>query len=165
MAADSRWRRDDGVRDRALISGREGDGVIPLRNSGFLKVVIQLYLDAAADPHLKVETSLLQYQADRDGDRWICRYEYLRSPANPHPGMHLHVRGDLHEADALPSGTPLERIHFPTDRVSCEAVIRLLVEQFEITTNEVPEIWRPVLAETEARFAEMAHRAPSGPSG
>ena len=135
-----------------------------MRNGRFLKVAIELFLDSTAGDRLKVQNSTLQYQVDAAGNRWICRYEYLRSPAHPHPGMHLHVRGNLHEAEALPPGLPLERVHFPTDRVSCEAVIRLLIEQFKIPTHEAPEIWRPVLAETEAEFAKIAHRAPSGPS-
>jgi hypothetical protein len=74
--------------------------------------------------------------------------------------MHLHVRGVLLEPDVLAPDWPLERIHFPTDRESCEAVIRLLIEQFHVPSREAPRIWRPVLAATEEAFARIAHRAP-----
>ena len=38
------------------------------------------------DAKLKVLKSVLQYQLDEDGDRWIFRYDYLRhadEPPNP----------------------------------------------------------------------------------
>lgn len=150
-------------RDRAVISGRLADGVVPLLDGKFLKIVLEAYLDPEDGEKLKVAKSVYQYQADEAGDRWIVRYEYLRHPADPHPAMHLHVRGTLTEAGALPEDTPLERIHFPTDRVSIEAVIRLLVDQFKVETRTQPEVWRAVFAETEAAFLEIARRGLSGP--
>lgn len=127
------------------------------------KLVIEPYVDPLAGQRLKVEKSVFQYQVDQPGDRWITRYEYIRTPADRHPGMHLHVRGELLEPDVLPRSRPLERIHFPTDRVSCEAVIRLLVDQFNVPTREEATIWRPVFALTEEAFTRIAHRSPSGP--
>lgn len=139
-------------RDRAVISGRLADGVVPLLDGRYLKIVIEVYLDPKDGDRLKVAKSLLQYQADEDGDRWIVRYEYLREPADPHPAMHLHVRGTLTEAGVLPEGTLLERIHFPTDRVSVEAVIRLLIDQFGMETRTPADVWRAVFTETETPF-------------
>jgi hypothetical protein len=150
--------------DTAIVSGRLGDGAVHLRDGRYLKLVMKLYLDPRASEFLKVENSVFQYQADGAGDRWIVRYEYIRTPADRHPGMHLHVRGELTEPNVLPPSRPLERIHFPTDRVSCEAVVRLLVEQFNVPTRDGPEMWRPVFALTEEAFTRIAHRSPSGPA-
>lgn len=54
-------------------------------------------------------------------------------------------------------GQTLERIHFPTSRVPLEAVINLLATDFRVRCNEQPELWRPVLAESERRFFQIAH--------
>jgi len=116
----------------------------------------------AHGPRVKVKSSSFQYQADQNGDRWIFRYDYLRQPPQPQPSAHLHVRGSLLEP-CLSSGSALEDIHFPTQRVSLEAVIRLLIEQFGVHPNESVEIWRPVLAESEAAFLGIAHQSLSGP--
>jgi hypothetical protein len=75
----------------------------------------------------------------------------------------LQIRGSVTEATALPQGVPLERIHFPTQRLSLEAVIRLLVDQFGVPTAEPANVWRPVLAVSEAAFLGIAHRSLSGP--
>jgi hypothetical protein len=106
--------------------------------------------------------SSFQYQLDRDGEQWVFRYDYVREPPAPHPAMHFQLRGTLAEA-CLPDGCPLERIHFPTQRISLEAVIRLLIEQFGTPPRQPLEIWRPLLAQTEADFLAIAHRALSGP--
>ena len=60
---------------------------------------------------------------------------------------------------------PLDRSPFPnpTQRISLEAVIRLLIEQFGVPANQPPDIWRPMLTESEAAFLEIAHRSLSGP--
>lgn len=45
-----------------------------------------------------------------------------------------------------------------------EGVIRLLVEEFGVPCNQPPAIWRPVLAEAERAFLEIAHQPLSGPA-
>jgi hypothetical protein len=101
---------------------------------------------------LKVEKSLYQYQTDVDGQRWIVCYDYLRYPAEPHPGMHVQVRGSLTEA-VLSEHAMLERIHFPTGRVSLEALIRPLIKQFHVPTNTPTDIWRPALRRARRHFS------------
>jgi len=128
---------------------------------------LRLYSVMALEPtehgtRLKVRSNGYQYQTDADGDNWIFRYDYQREPPDLHPPAHVQVRGTLHE-DCLPPHCPLERIHLPTGRISLEAVIRLLVEQFGIDTNEEPAVWRPVLAESEGIFKSIAHQPLSGP--
>jgi hypothetical protein len=92
------------------------------------------------------------------------RYDYLREPGlDGHPQAHLQVRGGLVETGVLRPSHPLERVHFPTGRVSIEGVIRLLADQFGLPCNESPEVWRPVLAEAERMFLDIAHRPLSGP--
>ena len=113
---------------------------------------------------LKVEKSVMQYQLDEDGEHWIFRYDYLRQPTEPHPAAHLQIAGTLIEGTVVPVRETLARVHFPTGRVSLEAVIRLLVEQFGVRTNTDPDVWRPVLVESEKEFEEIAHRPLAGPA-
>lgn len=148
----------------ALGGWRGPDDPLPLNDGRYLRLSIALYLDTTPrDRRLKVKHSSYQYQSDADGEQWIFRYDYLRTAEDPHPGAHLHIRGTLTGTDCLPRETPLERIHFPTHRVSLEAVLRLLADQFQIPCNEAPAIWRPVLAESEKLFLEIAHRPVGGP--
>jgi hypothetical protein len=152
-------------RDAYALGGWGGpDDPLPLRNGTFLRLAMNLYLENTPDgPRVKVSQSSLQYQVDRGGGQWIFRYDYLRQPPDPHPSTHLHVRGRLLEPECLPAHLALEDIHFPTQRMSIEAVIRLLVEQFGLPTAEEPDVWRAALAESEAAFHQIAHRSVSGP--
>jgi hypothetical protein len=154
-------RRDEVVR---VLGGWTGpDDPIPLCDGRFLRTTVTLYLEQTNDgPRVKVRNSSFQYQADRSGKLWIFRYDYVREPPEPHPSCHLHVRGTLAEP-LLISPQQLEDIHFPTQRIALEAVIRLLIEQFGVRTNESADIWRPLLEESEAAFLEIAHRSTSGP--
>ncbi|MGH7356425.1 MAG: hypothetical protein ACRELS_17845 [Candidatus Rokuibacteriota bacterium] len=138
--------------------------LLRLNDGRYLRVSIVLYREPHEGRHrLKVEQASFQYQIDDAGNRWIFRYDYRREPGDQHPATHLQVRGALHE-DIEPYKGVLERIHFPTGRVSIEAIIRLLIEQFAVPANRAPEVWRPVLAESEALFEEIAHRPLSGPA-
>lgn len=117
-----------------------------------------LYLDREANDRLKVQRSSFQYQADRDGDRPIFRYDYLRVPGSTQPPSHLNRYGSL-AVDALPATGPLSRIHFPTSRVSMEAGIRLLADDFAVPTATAATDWRPLLAASETTFRQIAHRS------
>ena len=146
------------------VVGRIGTDRIRLSNGLWLRVLIQLYLDRADGDKLKVSKSLFQYQLDEDAEHWGFRYDYIRDPKDEHPSAHIQIKGTLTEAGIVPVRGTLERVHFPTGRVGLEAVVRLLVEQFGLETNEPMAIWRPVLAETESAFLKIAHRALSGPN-
>lgn len=112
----------------------------------------------------KVEEAQFQYQLDAAGFRWVFRYDYARDPGNVYPAAHLHVRGTSPEPYRSDGSTALERLHFPTGRVSLEAVVRLLVESFGVPCPEWKTRWRRVLAESEKTFLAMAHHPPSGPA-
>lgn len=157
------FRKDD--RRHSVLGGMAGpQDPVQLRNGHYLKIVVALKLaDTEHGPRLKVRDSSYQYQLDRKGDDWIFRYDYERTPVAEHPAAHLHIRGGL-SADVLGDHQLLERVHFPTQRTSFEAILRLLIEQFGIEAATPPEIWRAVLAEAEAMFAEIAHQPLSGPS-
>ena len=155
-------------RDWAILGGAAGPlDPLPLNDGRFLRLSVGLYL-ASDDPRgrlLKVSQSSSQYQVDQAGVRWIVRYDYLREPGlDAHPQAHLQIRGSLEEPGVLRPSRPLDRIHFPTDRVSMEGVIRLLTDQFGVPCNEPPEVLRPVLAEAERTFLDIAHRTLSGPA-
>jgi hypothetical protein len=51
-------------------------------------------------------------------------------------------------------------VHFPTRRMSIESVLRLLITQYHVPPNSGAEIWRPMLAEAEHMFQEIAHENP-----
>jgi hypothetical protein len=136
---------------------------LPLTDGRFLRFSLTVFREQTKDGYrIKVSDSSYQYQIDREGEQWIFRYDFLRNPPEPHPASHLQLNATV--ADGwLPAGVPLGRIHFPTDRVSFEAVIRLLVDQFGVPSHEPPEVWRPLLAESEAVFMGIRHRSLSGP--
>jgi hypothetical protein len=139
---------------------------LPLNDGRFLRLYFLLERMRTDEGwRLKVRESSLQYQATaQSDDQWICRYDYLREPGpDPHPQTHLQVNGTLAAVGVLPPDHPLGRVHFPTDRVSLEAVIRLLADQFSVLCHTESALWRPVLAESERAFQEIAHRPLSGP--
>ena len=136
---------------------------LPLTDGRYLRLSVRLYVAPVEElSRLKVASSSYQYQLDREGDRWVFRYDYIRNPPDPHPSAHVQLRGNLVE-DCLPDDTSLERVHFPTARVSLEAVIRLLADQFGTPCHRESEVWQPVLAETERAFLEIAHQPRGGP--
>jgi hypothetical protein len=148
-----------------LQASTEPGSPVPLNDGRFLRLHFLLERMHTPDGwRLKVQESSFQYQADQDGERWIVRYDYLREPGpDPHPQAHLQVRGLLTESAVPVRRGLLEHVHFPTGRVPLEAVIRLLADQFGVTCNTEPVLWRPVLAESERAFQEIAHRPLSGP--
>ena len=148
---------------KAALGGRSAREPLRLNDGRYLRISARLYLDRASQPNfLKVEETGFQYQLDPEGSRWIFRYDYLRNPPHAYPASHLQPNGQLGEAHAFPD-LPLKKIHLPTGRVSIEAVIRLLVEQFKVPSNNPPEVWRRVLTESERDFLKVAHQALSGP--
>lgn len=145
----------------ALGGWRDPLDPLPLRDGRFLRMTVSLYVDVEDRNYLKAEQASYQYQVD--AEEWIFRYEYLRNPPHHYPASHLQVNADLRVPGTLPAGTELKDIHFPVGRFSLEWVIRLLAEQFGVPCQERPEIWRPVLAESERIFVGIARRPRSGP--
>lgn len=145
------------------VVGWAGADRVPLNDGRWLRVLLQVYVDPKDQGKLKVAKSLFQYQLDEDAEEWVFRYDYLRDPEDQHPASHVQIRGTLTETTVVPVRGALARVHFPTGRVGLEAVIRLLVEQFGVPTNEPPEVWRPALAATERGFLKIARRGISGP--
>jgi hypothetical protein len=148
-----------------LLGGQpEHQAPLLLTDGRYLHLVMTLFIEKTRDgARLKVDDSAYQYQIDQAGERWIFRYDYERRPPTPHPATHFHIRGNLSES-CLPPGVSLEKIHFPAIRISLEAVIRLLIEQFKVPMNERNRDWRAMLAESEEAFMRIAHRPLSGPS-
>lgn len=149
-----------GERDRKMVLGGwlRATDPLPLNDKRYLRLTMSLFRERVPEGwRLKMEKSAIQYQVDAEGQQWMFRYDYLRYPPDPHPAAHIQVRGSLTEP-ALPPGVPLERVHFPTMRVSLEAVIRLLAEDFRVPCRTPADVWRPVLAESETAFLAVAHR-------
>lgn len=149
-----------GTADLALGGWGGPDDPLPLRDGRYLRLTMRLYVAPPAEQNrLKVASASYQYQVDREGDHWMFRYDYLRTPPHSHPAAHLQLNGSLAE-NCLPPGRPLARVHFPTARVSLEAVIRLLADQFGTPCGSEPDVWRPVPSETERAFLRIAHHTP-----
>jgi hypothetical protein len=144
--------------DELVVTANGAESPLLLNDGRYLRFWILLYREQTEQgSRMKVRESSFQYQADRDGEQWIFRYDYLRRPPEGVPGAHVQIRGNLIEDSCLPQGTPLERIHFPTMRVSLEAVLRLLATEFGVPCNEDEAIWRPTLEETESVFFDIQH--------
>jgi hypothetical protein len=144
-----------------VLGGRQGPtSPLQLRDGRWLRVAYSLYLEPqeTGSPRLKVEQSSIQYQSDEEGQCEIFRYDYLRQDGAEHPSAHLNVHGALTQPDVLQPGRSLARVHFPTARVSLEAVLRLLITDFGVPSAEPEDVWKPVLAESEMTFQQIAHQ-------
>ncbi len=133
-----------------------------LNDGRCLRLTITLFFEEhKSERRLRVFESSFQYQTDAGNE--IFRYDYLRNPRTHHPASHLQIHGRLNEK-TVPRSHFLEKIHFPTGRISLEAVIRLLAEEFQVHCRAPKKVWEPVLAESERLFREIPHRPLSGPS-
>jgi hypothetical protein len=145
------------------ITGLNGQP-LALNDGRFLRMAVSVYLEETDQGRrLKVRDASYQYQNDSGGDEWVVRYDYLRFPKQPHPNSHLQINAALKHSACLPSHGMLERIHFPTHRISLEAVIRMLAHQFQVPCNEDESVWTRLLSESERLFLEIAHKSISGP--
>jgi len=142
------------------MSGPGGASDPLLLNDGrYLRLSINLVLENTTDGYrLKVVKSAFQYQIDKAGDQWIFRYDYLRHAGAQIPPGHLQLRADPVE-NCLEGGQTLERIHFPTSRVSLESIIRMLIRDFHVPPNASMDIWHPILKDSEHAFFEIARKA------
>lgn len=139
---------------KAVLGGRTPRDPLRLNDGRFLRLSAKLYLDRSSTPNfLKVEETSYQYQLDQDGERWIFRYDYLRNPPGAIPAAHFQINGELAEA-AVIAGTQLKRLHFPTGRVSLEAVIRLLAEQFQVRVQPAIRGLASCIDRKRARLSE-----------
>jgi hypothetical protein len=145
---------------------------MPLRlnNGWYLELLYTICVEpsgsAGGELKLKTLSSSVQFQRTPDKRSFVFRYDYLRYARTHHPPGHVQISGTLLEDVCLPEGRLLEHIHFPTGRVTIEAIIRLLILQFGLEPNPRGRtIWHPVLHETETRFLEIARHQPSGTRG
>lgn len=151
----------DGTGKVMTIGGPGGPtSPIRLRDGRWLRFAMTLYLadHEAGRQRLKVRKSSYQYQGDQDGQQEIFRYDYLRQPGDDEPSCHLNIHASLDLPGVLPVTHPLKKVHFPTDRVSLEAVLRLLMRDFRVPSMRGAEVWGPVLACSETEFKRIAHR-------
>lgn len=121
---------------------------------------MSLYIDREDRDYLKTDQATYQYQYDGDGKQWIFRYDYLRRSGGRHPPSHVQVNAELFERGVLPLGQ-LPRVHFPVGRMPFEGVMRLLIDELAVP-SKFPD-WRPVLAESERLFREIAYHPPTSP--
>lgn len=88
----------------------------------------------------KVKTLGYIYTLHDSTDKEIAGYHWHPTLTPDVPYAHLHIHRD-------PS---LAKIHFPTERIALEKVLRLLIEQFGVRPGR--DDWDEVLGESEAAF-------------
>jgi len=148
-----------GQESRGMVAGWHSSDPVPLNNGHYLRIATTLEIvDTPEGRRLKTLDSSYQYQLDKEGNRWVFRYDYLRYPRTSHPAAHFQIRAKLVQDSALRTPQTLERLHFPTSRVSLESIIRLLVQEFRVKSNQHEDVWRPALNESEIEFMRIAHR-------
>lgn len=159
---------------RLLSGGHDPLGIpLQLTDGKWLRVSQTLVLDSDGDPpRLKVAKCQYAYLLNETESTslegatapWVFRYDYVRVRDDEHPPGHLHVNAKFENIGALDLSkyTTLPRIHFPTGRMSLEAIIRLLVHQFGVTP--VDEYWEEMVDESEKSFQSIAHQPASGRS-
>jgi hypothetical protein len=88
--------------------------------------------------------------------RWrttTLMYEY-RLLDHPHLHVSASLRAQVNARDSR--DIDLDRLHLPTDRVTFEAVIRMLISEFGIAPRR--KDWQATLDRTEAMFREHRGR-------
>ncbi len=108
--------------------------------------------------HWKVSTVAYVYDVvDRDG-RELLTYHWHPDAAGP-DFPHLHVSGrvgTLSVGDDVPP-VALGEMHLPTDRIAFEAIVRLLIREFEVAP--LRSDWEERLANSEAVFKTWRTRS------
>ena len=106
--------------------------------------LIHLYEVTEGETGWAVHTSGYTYQFELLEGPEIVIYHYDPRPQSLVKFPHLHVRG-------LTQPLPLGKAHFPTGRVSIEAVLRFAVRELGVTP--LRSDWEAVLADTERDFS------------
>ena len=127
--------------DRAQLELR--DGVAPA-GDGLMRV--SQLIGPSRQPGRTVRTLKYSYLyavgPDPDTD-WLVRYDYEPyqaeiDPSYRYPIAHVHFNGSSPAyaayASARVQGRPLERLHFPTRRISLEEFVELLIVEFGAET-------------------------------
>lgn len=139
---------------RFIISGPSRSfAPLPLTNGAFIYLFYDLQLDEKEPHYLLVQSSKIAYQLDEAGERMVFRFEYNRRAPDQYPSAHLHVHGNWN-CEVLDK--EMYKIHWPVVRTTLEAVIRLLVYDFELITNRDSDTWRPCLDVSEREFLKVA---------
>lgn len=105
----------------------------------------------------EVESLAYSYELqDREGNE-LFSYHWDPSEASPSWAKfpHLHVSGrvtPLPLGSGLPS-LPLGGLHFPTDQVAFDAVVRMLLREFRVPARRPEAQWTRILADGEAAFS------------
>lgn len=132
----------------------EATDPILLNNKRYLRITINFHHSQKTG--ITVERASYQYQLDReDNRRWMFRYDYLKNQPRgfPYPPSHFQMNAKFIYA---PEHRDIHKVHFPARKFSLLDIIRLLAEEFHVPCNKPVKIWKPVLAECEGFFQDLA---------
>ena len=107
----------------------------------------------------RVSTRMYQYRLLDHDERELLVYhwqpgEAFQGPDHPHVHVSAPLRAKTSAEDERTIG--LDRLHLATGRVSLEAVVRMLIAEFDIEPQR-PD-WEVILTRTEAVFRSEGQR-------
>lgn len=146
-------------------SEQDGRRSIELDNALWIRIS-QLIRPSPSDGS-KVQTAEYSYvyasSADADND-WLVRYDYVPEEASSsgyrYPVAHVHFNGySVHyERFVIPEKKPLERLHFPTRRISLEDFVEHLIIEFAVPTKCDVEEALEILSDSREGFEDRKTR-------
>ena len=86
--------------------------------------------------------------------KWVFRYDYSLNPEENVPYAHLHLNADR-------DGKQLQRIHFPTGRISIEQIIAHLIIEHGVQPKK-PD-WLEFLTKSHLSFVKLRTDPPLFP--
>lgn len=116
------------------------------------------------NPEQKVRTADYSYAygfGENLDEGWVVRYDYVPESAErdehyEYPVGHVHFNGHsgAYERFEMEGKKQLDRLHFPTRRISLEDFIEHLIVEIEVPTKDGKEAARKVLDESRSGFEE-----------
>ena len=117
--------------------------ILPLQLTPQRWLHFRLSASVRPDGKIIIEEAIWCYSLsdDPDGEEWIFRYDYRLNPQDIYPCAHMHINaGDL------------DKLHFPTSRVSIEQIVAHLITEHGVEPK--CQNWLDVLRTSHKGFVE-----------
>lgn len=128
--------------------------------------ILQRIVPHTKKPEEKVTTAEYSYAygfGENLDEGWLVRYDYVpemterdKEKKYEYPVGHVHFNGhsEAYDAFEMEGKKQLDRLHFPTKRISLEDFIEHLVVEMGVSTKFGKDGARRVLAESRKRFQQ-----------